>query len=192
MSTKSGRTTAVYPRSRGEHVLTLTEWISSTGLSPLARGTPSSRPYHWEGSRFIPARAGNTGGDHRHRGIRRGLSPLARGTQKEKSGSYRHRRFIPARAGNTERPVVSTGRGPVYPRSRGEHPTTHFIVNAYCGLSPLARGTRDLVNAVADHLRFIPARAGNTLSVTSCLIYYLLANKIPPKNRSKKQHHKER
>ena len=91
---------AVHPRSRGEHRCTIVHSTSSTGSSPLARGThPAGVPGHVR-ERFIPARAGNTPRICRftaglpvhprsrgeHQGWFRGLtdfagsSPLARGT----------------------------------------------------------------------------------------------------------------
>ncbi len=60
----------VYPRSRGEHLAMLSFLVSLTGLSPLARGTPTAQSVSAVVSRFIPARAGNTiqskpgGGSH--------------------------------------------------------------------------------------------------------------------------------
>ncbi len=52
---------AVYPRWRGEHRRRIIQRESSSGLSPLARGTlpePLLTPLL---SRFIPAGAGNIG-----------------------------------------------------------------------------------------------------------------------------------
>ncbi len=71
-------------------------------------------------------------------------------------------RFIPAGAGNTslvsiQRPVL-----PVYPRWRGEHCSVWAMLNAFDGLSPLARGTLSRLPSCRWIARFIPAGAGNT------------------------------
>ena len=58
--TREGRRRAVHPRSRGEHSIFNSRPYSSTGSSPLARGTPGRRAAHAHPRRFIPARAGNT------------------------------------------------------------------------------------------------------------------------------------
>ncbi|QDQ30938.1 hypothetical protein FORC098_1060 [Salmonella enterica subsp. enterica serovar Typhimurium] len=50
----------VYPRWRGEHLLTLAGCTHTTGLSPLARGTQNFQPHIEFLNRFIPAGAGNT------------------------------------------------------------------------------------------------------------------------------------
>ncbi len=132
--------------------------------------------------RFIPARAGNTythwrlsvpgsvyprsRGEHSkrcpHCGQLTGLSPLARGTLRPISHGTRPPRFIPARAGNTAEIQLRLAAVPVYPRSRGEHfLCTSSWINR-CGLSPLARGTRECPLNDKQRVRFIPARAGNT------------------------------
>ena len=51
---------AVYPRWRGEHLISSRSAGPITGLSPLARGTPSAIAGNGVSERFIPAGAGNT------------------------------------------------------------------------------------------------------------------------------------
>ncbi len=51
----------------------------------------------------------------------------------------------------------------VYPRSRGEHSFTSSPVVVASGLSPLARGTQLKIHFPVGRIRFIPARAGNTI-----------------------------
>ena len=52
---------SVHPRSRGEHAPPPAAPSSSSGSSPLARGTPAAALEDGLVHRFIPARAGNTG-----------------------------------------------------------------------------------------------------------------------------------
>ncbi|ESA26051.1 hypothetical protein L912_2740 [Escherichia coli SCD1] len=56
----------------------------------------------------------------------------------------------------------------VYPRWRGEHMVVDFFPAGFCGLSPLARGTRRFQLLSINPWRFIPAGAGNTLSIHIC------------------------
>ena len=92
-------------------------------------------------ARFIPARAGNTGG---------------------RAADSGHVRFIPARAGNTAFPCLPRYAGTVHPRAGGEHSRASCCAAAWVGSSPRGRGTHDTLETVDDPPRFIPARAGNT------------------------------
>ena len=91
-----------------------------------------------------------------------GSSPLARGTPLAAAGRRDADRFIPARAGNTPHSARARRRRPVHPRSRGEHCHVIELSPHRRGSSPLARGTPDLLDRPLLHVRFIPARAGNT------------------------------
>ena len=93
-----------------------------------------------------------------------GLSPLARGTQLDSALIITSSRFIPAGAGNTETAPAVVSCLPVYPRWRGEHSASVQAGTRYSGLSPLARGTRNIVALKEILGRFIPAGAGNTLN----------------------------
>ena len=154
---------SVHPRSRGEHIC----------------HTTSTAAYPW----FIPARAGNTPRRPRpcaprtvhprsrgeHPDFMRGMcttagsSPLARGTPPRGAPSVLGGRFIPARAGNTSDVSLYRCSGAVHPRSRGEHMASPITTPTATGSSPLARGTRDDGEGADARLRFIPARAGNTM-----------------------------
>ena len=175
-------TRPVHPRSRGEHGGRHQAVPSTPGSSPLARGTPSGRRRPERRRRFIPARAGNTvprqdspiispvhprsRGEHLPRDrdyhLAAGSSPLARGTPGRDPLRAVRGRFIPARAGNTNACTWATSRGPVHPRSRGEHCPTSPVGSSPNGSSPLARGTRRRRVRPRPPHRFIPARAGNT------------------------------
>ena len=180
MSTASWR--SVHPRSRGEHGSRHRCVTHKIGSSPLARGTRLILHIRPQQTRFIPARAGNTDPEQREAATRPvhprsrgehswarssavrvvGSSPLARGTRRRAGVHPRSRRFIPARAGNTGRPRPGSPPPPVHPRSRGEHVLMGRQRRGHLGSSPLARGTRAREPVEARHLRFIPARAGNT------------------------------
>ncbi len=161
---------------------------SAPGLSPLMRGTHMNVGSDRVFTRFIPAGAGNTfadtgnterlavyprwRGEHTDCGICSvqilGLSPLARGTLNHQPDHQLPHRFIPAGAGNTGITVIHWPPISVYPRWRGEHAMDQGITLDGGGLSPLARGTRcGSINWSANP-RFIPAGAGNTLSIHNC------------------------
>ena len=182
------RFASVYPRWRGEHSASVQAGTRYSGLSPLARGTLCYPLKTADSRRFIPAGAGNTRpasrlapdipvyprwrGEHfatrSKPPIRVGLSPLARGTLGQRPGWHPIFRFIPAGAGNTVLTAVAVRPIAVYPRWRGEHIPQQITVPETRGLSPLARGTLH-ANAEAGRVnRFIPAGAGNTLSIHIC------------------------
>ena len=75
-------------------------------------------------------------------------------------------RFIPASAGNTLPLLVPVPAFSVHPRERGEHA---FIFDPFInnhGSSPRARGTPTTNSSTSNFGRFIPASAGNTISIT--------------------------
>ncbi len=72
--------------------------------------------------------------------------------------------LIPAHAGNTFSPHNQRTGKAVYPRSRGEHDLPVFLRREITGLSPLARGTHADLTLPDFIRRFIPARAGNTVT----------------------------
>ena len=178
----------VYPRWRGEHYRKESANGDRGGLSPLARGTRISTRPVFRKLRFIPAGAGNTTkpesfhitaavyprwrGEHRRgltsRPSQTGLSPLARGTLSRNSRSLHDFRFIPAGAGNTATICGVGAVVAVYPRWRGEHELCAVSITIVIGLSPLARGTPGNWRAGTRIPRFIPAGAGNTLSIHNC------------------------
>ncbi len=68
----------------------------------------------------------------------------------------------------------------VYPRSRGERQELLTLTGIAAGLSPLARGTVDMGFLCGFDQRFIPARAGNGLTVTLCTEWRFFAFHILP------------
>ena len=176
------RRRAVHPRAGGEHEFPGSGIPRLNGSSPRGRGTRQRSLRFRAGHRFIPARAGNTpgalpsrgrgavhpraGGEHgnlfRSDAAADGSSPRGRGTHRLDGEDARRERFIPARAGNTP-PICAGARArSVHPRAGGEHPEAVWLAAARLGSSPRGRGTPDAWRRVADGIRFIPARAGNT------------------------------
>ncbi len=142
--------------------MTCSAFHTSSGSSPLTRGTLPAAAAAVESLRFIPTHAGNTGpaasgpgnisvhphsrGEHASSFIgsprSSGSSPLTRGTLRrccERSGTWR---FIPTHAGNTTASPRATWSTSVHPHSRGEHSRL-----------PTLRKHQQ---------RFIPTHAGNT------------------------------
>ena len=163
------RSRTVHPRWRGEHCCASADRAGCLGSSPLARGTPSSAFAAKHSSSVHPRWRGEHEWWPKTDEFFSGSSPLARGTQGDTiDGTYEFR-FIPAGAGNTAKGSSSDDGGAVHPRWRGEHPTGSPTPAAYPGSSPLARGTPCGRRQTHRRLRFIPAGAGNTGSLTkSC------------------------
>ena len=162
-----GRRVSVHPRSRGEHRQRPPLAERPVGSSPLARGTHLLGASRLADGRFIPARAGNTPTQRTAASHRTGSSPLARGTHVRMAARPAGARFIPARAGNTRGGRAEPTGPAVHPRSRGEHPPRAVLDVPRLGSSPLARGTQRWSSDEAPGGRFIPARAGNTVSTHS-------------------------
>ncbi len=94
-----------------------------------------------------------------------GSSPRARGTPSRCGPKEDRHRFIPACAGNTFAVRTERRSSPVHPRVRGEHPRWAQGSCIRNGSSPRARGTHPETYRRAQSRRFIPACAGNTLSL---------------------------
>ena len=109
-----------------------------------------------------------------------GLSPLARGTAVSQLRISNNTRFIPARAGNGYCAARAGGIKSVYPRSRGDRQLIAKNFHGHYGLSPLARGTAGRFRGSLRSGRFIPARAGNGLTVTLCTEWHFFAFHILP------------
>ncbi len=148
------------------------------------RGTRSIRPVPRAQRRFIPARAGNTielhsatttgpvhpraCGEHVLEDVLRpdvhGSSPRVRGTPGLSACTSPKGRFIPARAGNTTSLNKTIAVSAVHPRACGEHYCRRKSLLGKHGSSPRVRGTPSQPGPGVRELRFIPARAGNTVT----------------------------
>ena len=156
--------------------------VSEVGSSPHVRGTDHARTIPAVERPFIPARAGNraacpppTGADAVHpracgeqflraRKItdKYGSSPRVRGTVRGKRQELVVVRFIPARAGNRVLFDEVSEFIELHPRACGEQGLGAGETPDAKGSSPRVRGTVFLVPLGDGHLRFIPARAGNS------------------------------
>ena len=90
-----------------------------------------------------------------------GSSPHTRGTFSKNTLGLWIKRFIPAHAGNMRFRARTASLGAVHPRTRGEHYCTEESALLIAGSSPHTRGTSYHVNLNGQHIRFIPAHAGN-------------------------------
>ena len=156
------RTFPVHPRACGEHSIPDHDPPAFRGSSPRVRGTHSEGLEEVAGARFIPARAGNT--------RRRGSSAAGRPVHPRACGEHAaSAAFAPPSTGSSPRVRgTRTTRAPgravptVHPRACGEHRCASNETLSIIGSSPRVRGTRSGDREGSPHLRFIPARAGNT------------------------------
>ena len=160
----------VHPRAGGERAEKAARASAQDGSSPRGRGTRAQgRRVRGQG-RFIPARAGNANG----RSIRvlvPSVHPRAGGERRlETAAIIPHLRFIPARAGNARTDGLGRRQSPVHPRAGGERTRRCSTRFAVLGSSPRGRGTRSPDERDCPEHRFIPARAGNALYISSTFV----------------------
>ena len=96
-----------------------------------------------------------------------GSSPRVRGTGLPSPVIKLRARFIPACAGNRARPAAFAPVVPVHPRVCGEQIRFGSVPPALCGSSPRVRGTEAFCFGSVSVCRFIPACAGNSVSIRS-------------------------
>ena len=150
------------------------------GLSPRSRGSPSAKNPRCTPPRSIPALAGKPrtrrGGRScdtvypRARGEASGglagglagggLSPRSRGSRGHSERGGPGQGSIPALAGKPPAVDRHPARLRVYPRARGEAPTSRLARSGVCGLSPRSRGSRSCRPANLLPCGSIPALAG--------------------------------
>ena len=96
-----------------------------------------------------------------------GSSPRVRGTVAVARAAAADMRFIPARAGNSSAGSVISSHSAVHPRTCGEQRRPRIDRDAIHGSSPRVRGTAKTADETEGAPRFIPARAGNSVSQVS-------------------------
>ena len=100
-----------------------------------------------------------------------GSSPRVRGTGRLVLDVDAPPRFIPACAGNSATIDAGTRPASVHPRVCGEQLPVRCVICWIDGSSPRVRGTAHLGQEQKEHLRFIPACAGNSSSFAAALSY---------------------
>ena len=117
--------------------------------------------------RFIPARAGNASADGHYAQTRRFIPARAGNAAGRRMAVMLMSRFIPARAGNAiARAPLKPASAAVHPRACGERWTGTSVLRLQSsGSSPRVRGTPRSTPSRRLTVRFIPARAGNALSL---------------------------
>ena len=98
-----------------------------------------------------------------------GSSPHARGAPRHAERAVVVRGIIPACAGSTRPRQARSRRCRNHPRIRGEHATMAWSPAAWRGSSPHARGAPGQRGDVGRCEGIIPACAGSTLMVGSCM-----------------------
>ena len=192
-TTTSGRPSADHPRACGANRRDGGAAGDRAGSSPRVRGKPRRRNPNHRHHRIIPARAGQTtlrfhstfrSSDHpRACGANNaamnipvllsGSSPRVRGKRPSPQGRARHGRIIPARAGQTSARSARTNESSDHPRACGANRRTVRLFGVSVGSSPRVRGKRHALVGQIEHLRIIPARAGQTATPKAVVI-------IPP------------
>ena len=177
-----------YPRSRGGTILPGQYFDATRGLSPLTRGNRVAKKFALRKIGPIPAHAGepicNSKAGHRQWAYPRsrggttsnqsrhppksGLSPLTRGNRDEPPGNINRYGPIPAHAGEPRLAYASVARTWAYPRSRGGTIANVRKDAMHKGLSPLTRGNRHQVEAMARPIGPIPAHAGEPSAHPGC------------------------
>ena len=179
------RTSPVHPRGCGEHPWPPRPGPPTLGSSPRMRGTSYAHHVHIDRNRFIPADAGNipplwinsivslvhprgcgehtTSVDQFHCFV--GSSPRMRGTSFLGALLLAKNRFIPADAGNIPSITPLIRPTSVHPRGCGEHYSMKCWQKTLIGSSPRMRGTYPGTANRGTGTRFIPADAGNIISI---------------------------
>ena len=156
----------VHPRVCGERELIEKYREQGAGSSPRVRGTLLQFAQGLHGGRFIPACAGNAAAWWA-RCAWATVHPRVCGERvKREMDAGTVFRFIPACAGNAINLWLIACQQPVHPRVCGERGPGGPIDRLVLGSSPRVRGTPRLRQPLQQQDRFIPACAGNAVTVT--------------------------
>ena len=178
---------SVHPRVCGEQSCAISLARMMRGSSPRVRGTVTMNKTAMAVIRFIPACAGNRaiwcpalilrtvhprvcGEQLSGKQVMRsatGSSPRVRGTVLSPITFPLEIRFIPACAVNRQYPAICSDTAPVHPRVCGEQSSLYCRQPFMTGSSPRVRGTDLTDNSFKQIRRFIPACAGNRLSLAT-------------------------
>ena len=178
------RRLTVQPRACGEYATDENTLQLINGSAPRVRGIHRNAAHVLQCLRFSPARAGNTSLTTAHTtlipvqpracgeyALRNrfavpvvGSAPRVRGIRFGTQTKANNARFSPARAGNTPPSAAVRRRISVQPRACGEYSDNRAIADAWDGSAPRVRGIPLLHPLRIAHVRFSPARAGNTCS----------------------------
>ena len=181
---------ADHPRACGANFRPVSRGCSRFGSSPRVRGKRCKLRQLKQQIRIIPARAGQTNiestlryrrtdhpracgaNDHPTCGkvSENGSSPRVRGKLVRVLGRVALGRIIPARAGQTVALLSAANAPPDHPRACGANPPRMASANRGGGSSPRVRGKRMGWHVRAARFWIIPARAGQTPSVSAALI----------------------
>ena len=160
---RSYATPKAHPRSRGENARRRPFRRYRRRLIPAHAGKTHIRPCVAFRSVAHPRSRGENVSVALRTGLRPGSSPLTRGKPGREHHQPEPTGLIPAHAGKTTgRNVGPCVRG-AHPRSRGENGTHPYSMSSPQGSSPLTRGKRGVVAALAGGGGLIPAHAGKTL-----------------------------
>ena len=178
-------TLTVHPRVCGGRPRSSPRSLPRSGSSPRVRGTRLPRAPFGRRWRFIPACAGDARwrlnqksrpavhprvcggrcGEQRFVDGAAGSSPRVRGTLAIARGTFSQTRFIPACAGDAPSRAAPFGSSPVHPRVCGGRIMARAALRAGDGSSPRVRGTLPVDRFRKPTRRFIPACAGDALSI---------------------------
>ena len=175
-----------HPRACGANLDAIPDIAPYFGSSPRVRGKRRGGRQRRVGVRIIPARAGQTpcwstampqqtdhpracGANTANKRLKitaDGSSPRVRGKLGGAHSVGALPRIIPARAGQTSRAAGSHAVSTDHPRACGANPAALLSLVAASGSSPRVRGKPERRSLSDGQLRIIPARAGQTASLS--------------------------
>ena len=151
-----------HPRMCGEHNRNERGNTGTAGIIPACAGNTIRGSFVCCRFRDHPRMCGEHSRMAMMRSMKAGSSPHVRGTPERPWSARPRPGIIPACAGNTAISGMARTAARDHPRMCGEHDGEEPDWETEPGSSPHVRGTPDLRGKLVDHLRIIPACAGNT------------------------------